>query len=97
RGEALVAPPLVGVGRAALSAYLADGDWIAVEAPFGWPEPMVRAVDAYIREEPWPELDKESFRYRRTDLRLRETVLAETRESLWSMSAVANGVAMTAW
>lgn len=96
RGEALVTEPVVGIGGDDLDAYLARGDWIAIEAPFGWPAPMVRAVGAYFREEPWPELDKESFRYRRTDLHLREAIPTETRKTLWSPCVVGDAIAMTA-
>jgi hypothetical protein len=77
-GEALVAEPLTAIGRSDLNAYLARGDWIAIGAPFGWPVPMVAAMNAYSNEEPWPELDKEAFRRRRSDLHLQRTLLAET-------------------
>jgi hypothetical protein len=94
--EALIALPLHGIGRDDLNAYLARGDWIGVGAPFGWPAPMVAALSAYCGEKPWPELDNESFRTRRTDRHLQSTVRAETAIKFSPMSASASGVAVTA-
>jgi hypothetical protein len=95
-GEALVTEPALGVGRAELTRQLAAGDWIGVEAPFGWPQPMVEAIHAYSREAPWPELDKEGFRFRRTDHHVHEMVRAETGEAHWPMSVASDRLAMTA-
>src|SRR4029077_7093214 len=63
RGGALVEKPRVGVSREELATYLARGDWIGIDAPFGWPHSMVTAVHDYCSEAPWSEPGKESFRY----------------------------------
>jgi hypothetical protein len=81
RGDALVAEPLRGVGREELIRKLAQGDWIALDAPFGWPAPMIEAISAYAGEGAWPGPEKESFRYRRTDRHVHEALLAETGET----------------
>jgi hypothetical protein len=60
-----------------------DGGWgdlgrpvkTAIDAPFGWPEPFVQALEAHQRSEPWPEtLDNSRARFERrtTDLRVRD-------------------------
>jgi predicted nuclease with RNAse H fold len=60
-----------------------DGGWgelgrpikTAIDAPFGWPEPFVQALEAQRRSQPWPEaLDnpRERFERRTTDLRVRD-------------------------
>jgi Protein of unknown function (DUF429) len=41
-----------------------DGGWgdaghpvkTAIDAPFGWPEPFVQALEAHHRLQPWPEI-----------------------------------------
>jgi hypothetical protein len=50
-------------------------------APFGWPQAMVEAVHGYATSGGWPEIDKEAFRWRRTDVLVRERILAETAKS----------------
>ena len=95
-GGALVAEPVIGIGREELACYLARGDWIGIDAPFGWPQPMIAALHAYRSEEPWPEPEKESFRFRRSDRHLQDIVLAETEETLWPISVASDRLAMTA-
>jgi predicted nuclease with RNAse H fold len=96
RREALVAEPQRGVGRAELLRQLAEGDWIGIDAPFGWPQPMIEAIRAYASEGAWPEPEKQSFRYRRTDRYVHEALLAETGETHWPMSVASDRLAMTA-
>ena len=48
---------------------------VAIDAPFGWPEPFVRAVAAHGRLQPWPSaLDEKRWRFERreTDRVVRE-------------------------
>jgi hypothetical protein len=96
RGGALVGQPLVGIGREELAVYLAGGDWIGIDAPFGWPQPMVDAIHGYASEAAWSELDKESFRYRASDLHLRDQVLEQAGEKFTPMSVASDTLAMTA-
>jgi Protein of unknown function (DUF429) len=96
RREALVAEPLRGVGRSELARQLAQGDWIGIDAPFGWPGPMIEAIRAYSEEGAWPGPEKQSFRFRRTDRYVHEALLAETGETHWPMSVASDRLAMTA-
>jgi hypothetical protein len=56
---------------------------------------MVAAMNAYSREEPWPELDNEAFRRRRSDRHLQRTVLAETGIKYSPMSPASSASAVT--
>jgi hypothetical protein len=60
-----------------------DGGWgggghpvkTAIDAPFGWPEPFVQALQAHQRLEPWPEIldnPREQFERRTTDRMVRD-------------------------
>jgi hypothetical protein len=60
-----------------------DGGWgdaghpvkTAIDAPFGWPEPFVQALEAHHRLQPWPEIldnSRAHFERRATDLFVRE-------------------------
>jgi len=95
-GGALVGQPLVGIDREELAAYLAGGDWIGIDAPFGWPQPMVEAIHGYSSEAPWSEPGKESFRYRASDLHLRELVLEQAGEKFSPLSVASDSLAVTA-
>jgi hypothetical protein len=97
-GEALVAEPALQVGRVELVRRLALGDWIGVDAPFGWPNAMVQAIHGYSSAEGvWSELDKDSFRFRCTDHHIHDMVLAETGQKHWPMSVASDRLALTAW
>jgi hypothetical protein len=96
RDGAFVGQPRVGIGREELAAYLAGGDWIGIDAPFGWPRPMVDAIHGYSSEAAWSELDKESFRYRASDLHLRGLMLERAGEKFSPMSVASDTLAMTA-
>jgi hypothetical protein len=56
---------------------------------------MVAAMNAYSREEPWPELDNEAFRRSRSDRHLQRTVLAETGIKYSPMSPASSASAVT--
>jgi len=71
-------------------------EWTAIDAPFGWPEPMVAAVHAYAAEDRWPAPGKQSFRLRRTDLHVHDRVLAQTEEKLWPPSPSTDRISLTA-
>jgi predicted nuclease with RNAse H fold len=97
RGDgATVAAPAVALGDEELVRRLAAADWIGIDAPFGWPAGMVEAVSDYAAFGRWPALDKDAFRWRRTEVFARETILAETGKKLWSMSVSADRLGLTA-
>src|SRR4051794_1044031 len=63
---------------AARGEHAIDGGWgdagrpvkVAIDAPFGWPEPFVRAIAAHGRMQPWPSgpgEDRTPFERRETD------------------------------
>jgi Protein of unknown function (DUF429) len=61
---------------AARGAHAIDGGWgdgghpvkVAIDAPFGWPEPFADAVSAHGRLEPWPSgLDEKRWRFERRE------------------------------
>lgn len=95
--RARVGEPSSGLDDAALLELLAEAEWTAIDAPFGWPEPMVAAVHAYSTEGRWPAPDKQSFRLRRTDLHVHERVLAETGRKLWPLSPSTDRIALAVW
>ncbi len=95
--RARVGEPSRGLDDAALLDLLAEAEWTAIDAPFGWPEPMVAAVHAYATEDRWPATDKPSFRLRRTDTHVHDRVLAETEQKLWPLSPSTDRISLTAW
>jgi hypothetical protein len=92
-----VGEPSSGLDDAALLELLAEAEWTAIDAPFGWPEPMVAAVHAYLVEDHWLAPEKQSFRLRRTDVHVHDRVLAETEEKLWPLSPSTDRISLTAW
>jgi predicted nuclease with RNAse H fold len=70
---------------------------MGIDAPFGWPEEMVLAIHDYATTGRWSGVDREAFRFRRTDRFVNETVLAETGKRLWPLSVSSDRLALTAW
>ena len=67
-GRASVGVPHVGADDEALLAAMREADWIGIDAPFGWPDAMVRAVGDHAEGRPWPEpASSPRLRYRTTD------------------------------
>jgi predicted nuclease with RNAse H fold len=95
--RARVGEPSLGLADAELLELLAAAEWTAIDAPFGWPEPMVAAVHAYSSEGRWPAPDKRSFRLRCTDIHVHDRVLAQTGEHLWPLSPSTDRISLTAW
>ena len=85
-GRARVGEPSLGLADAALLERLAAAEWVAIDAPFGWPEPMVAATHAYATAGRWPAVGKQDFRYWLTDRFVHDHVLAETEQALWPLS-----------
>jgi predicted nuclease with RNAse H fold len=96
-GRARVREPSPGLGDEALIERLAEAEWTAIDAPFGWPEPMVAAVHAYATEGRWPTPDKQSFRLRRIDLYVHDRVLDQTTAKPWPLSPSTDRISLTAW
>lgn len=96
-GRARVGETSLGLGDAELLERLVEADWVAIDAPFGWPEPMVLALRDYAAQGRWPEIAKQDFRYRRTDSFVREHVAAEVERKLSPLSVSSDRIALTAW
>lgn len=63
---------------------------IAIDAPFGWPQPFVAAVSSYSADGRWPDVETPTLRLRLTD----RVVIAETRQQPLSVSS--DRIAVTA-
>jgi predicted nuclease with RNAse H fold len=96
-GRARVSEPSLGLADAELLEFLAHAEWTGIDAPFGWPEPMVAALHSYSLQGSWPGPEKRAFRYRRTDLHVHDRVLAETEERLWPLSPSTDRISLAAW
>jgi predicted nuclease with RNAse H fold len=96
-GRARVGEPSPGLADAALLDRLAAAEWVAIDAPFGWPMAMVAAIHSYATTGCWPTTAKQDFRYRLTDLFVAERLLAETEQALWPLSPSTDRIALTAW
>lgn len=92
----VIQAPTVGLSDAELVARLADIEWSAFDAPFGWPQEMVNSVHRYMTSGNWESEDREAFRFRRTDRFIRDTVFAETGKKLWPLSVSSDRLALTA-
>lgn len=95
--RARVGEPSLGHSDEALVETLAEAEWVAIDAPFGWPEPMVAALHGYASEDRWRGPDKQGFRLRRTDMRVHDRVLAETGRKLWPLSPSTDRIALAVW
>jgi predicted nuclease with RNAse H fold len=96
-GRARVGEPSLGLADAELLELLTHAEWTGIDAPFGWPEPMVAALHSYSLEGRWPGPEKRAFRYRRADLHVHDRVLAETDEHLWPLSPATDRISLAAW
>jgi predicted nuclease with RNAse H fold len=72
--EARVEVPTVGRSNADLLQQAGRADWVAIDAPFGWPDAFIEAVVGYAETGRWPASDLDwaprvkRLRYRATDL-----------------------------
>lgn len=72
-------------------------DVVGIDAPFGWPEPFIEAVQAHRAGKPWPGRGEGLEEFRQT-LRLRFTDLVVKREArLTPLSVSADKIAVTAF
>ena len=93
-GTASVAPPLGGadgITEDALVEAVGRGDWVGIDAPFGWPAGFVRAVSGYAEREPWPDLDADALRYRLTDQMVRQEL------GISPLSVSSDRIGVAAW
>ncbi len=66
-------------------------DSIGIDAPFGWPDAMVDAVERHARGEPWPQVERERLRYRETDR------FVHRRARVLPLSVSSDRIAVCAW
>ena len=96
KGRATIGQPVLGLDDDDLVGRLANAGWVGIDAPFGWPMGMAASVYGYVTDGGWSGGDKESFRYRRTDVFTRELVLSETGRRLSPLSVSSDRIALTA-
>jgi predicted nuclease with RNAse H fold len=93
--SAKAAEPLLGAVGANELDWLVElreaSRWTGIDAPFGWPEPMVDAVSAWAHGKPWPTSAARDLRLRLTDQAVRE----ETK--LTPLSVSSDRIAIVAW
>lgn len=101
--------PKVGRHNAALLEDMRSANWIAIDAPFGWPMDFVAAVGAFEATGRWPSdsygledtaddqrRKSEAFRLRSTDIYVRDRIKARGR-SVQPLSVSSNFLGVTAW
>lgn len=75
-GRASVVGLQVGVDDDEIAALAGDVDKVGLDVPLGWPSAFVEAVAGHAAAGSWPagyfHRDNEAFRYRRTDLWVRD-------------------------
>ncbi len=64
---------------------------IGIDAPFGWPVPMVDAVAAWAEGGPWADSEPRDLRLRLTDKRVWE------RKKITPLSVASDRIAIVAW
>jgi predicted nuclease with RNAse H fold len=94
--RAIVGEPVLGLDDGELVQRLASAGWVGIDAPFGWPMGAARAVHEYAVSGRWSGEDKDDFRFRRTDMFVRDVILAETGRKLSPLSVSSDRIALTA-
>jgi predicted nuclease with RNAse H fold len=87
--------PQVGIPNGSELDWLVElseaATWVGIDAPFGWPEPMVHAISQWAHGEPWPGLDSRDLRLRLTDQAVHE------HTGLTPLSVSSDRIAIVAW
>jgi predicted nuclease with RNAse H fold len=65
--------------------------YVGIDAPFGWPDPLVEAVSAWHADEGWPEAEPDDLRFRATDKRVIEVT------GMRPLSVSSDRIAVVAW
>jgi predicted nuclease with RNAse H fold len=92
--RAKIAPPVGGadgITEEALVEAVGRGNWVGIDAPFGWPAGFVQAVGGYAEREPWPDVEGDELRYRLTDRVVRKEL------GLSPLSVSSDRIGVTAW
>jgi predicted nuclease with RNAse H fold len=71
-GRARVEFPEAMFSPRALSEAIAEGGWVAIDAPFGWPQDFVEAVRRWSTKSTWTTVASKRLRLRATDRVLAE-------------------------
>jgi predicted nuclease with RNAse H fold len=96
-GIAKVGVPRVGLTDDQLVELICDADLVGIDAPLGWPEPMVEAVYRYTKKGRWNGLRKQDFRLRATDQFVKKAVLTQSGKGRTPLSVSADKIAMLAF
>jgi predicted nuclease with RNAse H fold len=91
-GQAEVCRVSSNIDDAAICDLVTRVDHLGIDIPLGWPVAFTKALHEYATKHSWPETydhDKnESFRFRRTDLRVRQDL------KLWPLSVSTDRIAI---
>jgi predicted nuclease with RNAse H fold len=90
-GRAVVGEPVSPVTDAAALEAMAAADWTGIDAPFGWPEAVVRALPGFADHGEWPDAGRDELRFRQTDRFVRE------QSGMWPLSVSSDRIAVPAW
>jgi predicted nuclease with RNAse H fold len=91
-GRAVVGEPVSPVGDEQALTAMAAADWIGIDAPFGWPEAVVRALPQFADRGRWPgDADRDALRFRETDRFVHE------KAGIWPLSVSSDRIAVPAW
>jgi predicted nuclease with RNAse H fold len=90
-GRAVVGSPVSPVSDADALDAIAAADWTGIDAPFGWPEALVRALPGFADRGAWPDVDRDALRFRETDR------FVHTASGIWPLSVSSDRIAVPAW
>jgi predicted nuclease with RNAse H fold len=91
-GRAVVDMPVSPLSDEAALQAMHAADWVGIDAPFGWPDLMVRAVGAFADEGTWlDDGDVERLRFRLTDQHVHD------QTGIWPLSVSSDRIALPAW
>jgi predicted nuclease with RNAse H fold len=90
-GRAVVREPVSPVSDEQALEAMAAAEWTGMDAPFGWPEAVVRALPRFAERGEWPEADRDTLRFRETDRFVQE------KTGIWPLSVSSDRIAVPAW
>jgi predicted nuclease with RNAse H fold len=90
-GRAVAGVPVSPVSDSQALTSMASADWVGIDAPFGWPEAVVRALPQFAEGGTWPEADRDALRFRETDRFVHE------KSGIWPLSVSSDRIAVPAW
>jgi predicted nuclease with RNAse H fold len=90
-GRAVAGAPVSPVDDQQALEAIAAADWTGIDAPFGWPEALVRALPAFADHGTWPDVGRDELRFRETDR------FVHAQCGIWPLSVSSDRIAVPAW